>query len=371
MKIMNKGSLRIGKIFGIEVLIHWTFLLLIAYIVIMNRLQGSSLSEMVYTLLFIGVLFVCVTLHEMGHALTARKYGCRTRDIILLPIGGLARMEKLPEDPRQEIKVAIAGPLVNLFIALLLYVLLRFWIGLPQIMELSKINAETFVLNLLIANALLFAFNLIPAFPLDGGRILRGWLSLSRPKHEATRLAAGIGQLLAIVFVVIGLFSNPFLVFIGIFIYLGAQMESDYYLSRHVLSFFKVADVMMPARNVLNASDSLMSAANALLTTTATAFLVMRDGQTVGTINRREIVESLKENNPEMAIEEVMNKEVFWLKEDQALTDIYEKFITQKASLLPVARNGKLTGVVDRENIEEFLLIRQALTFQNKNTHAS
>lgn len=220
-----KWSYRLGKVAGIDVNIHITFTLLIAWVLLTHWLSGQTLGAAVNGLAFVLAIFGCVLLHELGHALAARRFGIGTRDITLLPIGGVARLERMPEKPLQELWVALAGPAVNGLIAIVLYV----WLVMTnQLVPLSQLGVVTgpFVERLLVVNVLLIVFNMIPAFPMDGGRCVRALLALRLEYAQATRIAAGLGQVIAVGFVVLGLFSNPFLLLIGVFVWLGAAQEA-------------------------------------------------------------------------------------------------------------------------------------------------
>ena len=196
-------------------------LLLLAWVALSHWRAERSAAAILGGLAFILALFVCVLLHEFGHALTARRYGVRTRDIILLPIGGVARLERIPEKPRQELWIALAGPAVNVVIAVALAVWLQVTGGWQPVEELT-VTGGSFVERLLVVNIFLVVFNLIPAFPMDGGRVLRALLGLKLDYVRATQIAASIGQALALGFGFLGLFSNPFLVFIALFVWIGA-----------------------------------------------------------------------------------------------------------------------------------------------------
>ncbi len=219
-------SWRIGRIAGIDVYVHFTFLLLLAWVGIEHYLAHGDIGEAMGGLAFILALFGIVVLHELGHALTARRFGIRTRDIILLPIGGVARLERMPDDPRQELLVALAGPAVNVVLAAVIYVVLSFGQGLSPVGEAMRVGGG-FLEQLFWVNVSLALFNLLPAFPMDGGRVLRALLSLRMERVRATEVAARIGQGLALLLAFLGLFSNPMLVFIGLFVWLGASEESS------------------------------------------------------------------------------------------------------------------------------------------------
>jgi Zn-dependent protease len=228
------SSLKIATVFGIEVRIHVTFLLFLAWIWI-TYYQVGGLSGAIQGVLFILALFTCVLLHEFGHAFAAREFGIKTPDITLLPIGGVARLSRIPDKPWQELVVAIAGPLVNVVIAVALYFVVQ---GTTEFLQIDRLeNPRIQVLDMLYTiNKWLVGFNMIPAFPMDGGRVLRALLAMAMPYRRATQIAARIGQGLAVLFAFVGVLSyqgftffgvrgSPFLIFIAFFIFVGAQQE--------------------------------------------------------------------------------------------------------------------------------------------------
>jgi Zn-dependent protease len=219
-----RSSIKIASVFGIEVRIHVTFLLLLAWYWFRGY-QIAGLSGSIQAVLFILALFACVLLHEFGHAFAARGFGIRTPDITLLPIGGVARLNRIPDTPWQELVVAIAGPLVNVLIAAVLFFVIHETAGLHQVEYLESPKIE-FLAKLLIINVWLVLFNLIPAFPMDGGRVLRALLAMVMPYTRATLIAARIGQGLAIAFAIFGFFGNPFLILIAYVVFVGAQQEA-------------------------------------------------------------------------------------------------------------------------------------------------
>ncbi|MCL4176967.1 MAG: site-2 protease family protein [Verrucomicrobia bacterium] len=220
-----KWSLKLGKLLGIDVYVHFTFLLLLAFLGFYYWRATQNVDAALRGVAFIVALFGCVVLHELGHALMAGRYGIKTRDITLLPIGGIARLEKMPENPLQELWVALAGPAVNVVIAAVLLVGLAATGGFTPLEEISA-TGGAFWQRLMVLNIVLVAFNLLPAFPMDGGRVLRARLAMRLGRRRATAIAANVGQGMAILFGIIGFFYNPFLIFIGIFVYLGAQAEA-------------------------------------------------------------------------------------------------------------------------------------------------
>ena len=219
-----KWSMRLGSLAGIAVYVHATFLILLLWIALSYWRSEQNLQAVVQGVVFILALFGCVVLHELGHALTARHFGIQTRDIILLPIGGVASLEKMPDDPKEEILVALAGPAVNVVIAGLIWLFLSLQHPVP--LDLSALLKGNMLQQLLVVNLFLAAFNLLPAFPMDGGRILRAVLALRMDHIAATRMAASVGQAFALWLGLVGLLYNPFLLFIALFVWIGAMAEA-------------------------------------------------------------------------------------------------------------------------------------------------
>lgn len=354
-----KYSLSLGKLFGIPVNIHWTFSILIIYIVFRNLASGSDTNQMLWSVLFILAIFGCVTLHELGHALAARRYHIKTKDITLLPIGGVARLESMPEKPLHELWVAIAGPLVNFGIAVMLLPAVRHQADPDNLETLMTINGSTFLFNLLFVNLWLGLFNLLPAFPMDGGRVLRALLALRLPRYQATRIAATLGQVLAIAFVILGFFGNPFLIFIGLFIFLGAESEAEFVKAQWLLTGYHVADATMRNYPTLQASQTVQEAINQLLNSQCRSFLILDHDQPVGTLNRDEIIRAISEQKQTARVSEVMNPKLASLQADMPLADAWKELQEHK-SLMPVFDGPVLAGVVDPENLIEFMMIRGA-----------
>lgn len=355
-------SLKIARIRGINVFVHWTFLILLGWIIISGMRQGQNLSQSLMSVWFILALFGCVLLHELGHALTALRYGIPTKSITLLPIGGVANIEKMPEQPIQELWVALAGPAVNVVIAAVLA--LYFWLtgGFPAFTEntLAQISADNFLFSLLWVNIVLVLFNLIPAFPMDGGRVLRALLSMRYDRAVATSIAAKIGQFLAIIFVFFGFFYNPFLIFIGLFIFLGAGAESNFESTRSALANYKVRDVLMHHFTAFHAFETLDKAIATLLDGQEKEFLVEQDNEIIGIITRDEIIRGLREQGQEAAIGRIANKQFFTLTPDMPLQDAYEKMTQNNSPICPVIENGQLIGVLNMENITEVVMLANA-----------
>ena len=356
-----KGSFKLGSIAGIGIFIHWSFTLLIAYIVYSNYRAGHNAEQIIWAVIFILSIFVTVFLHELGHALAAKKYNIKTKDITILPIGGLARLERIPEKPKEELIVAIAGPAVNIALALIT----GLFITLPEIKELTiqlsgGVNQSNFFLNFFIVNIWLAIFNLIPAFPMDGGRVLRAILSMKVERHVATKIAARIGQLLAVGFIFLGFYNNPFLIFIGLFIILGAQGEVEMTKAGFMLRGIFVKDIVMKHYETIDENDIVENAVKQLLNGQCKNFLVTSQNNPVGSLSRDEIIEALSNNGNRATIHAVMNKSPLRLSVQEPIEAAYQKMLGNKNGLAIVYDNQQFVGVLDLENILEFIMIKNA-----------
>jgi Zn-dependent protease len=220
-----RWSLKIAKLAGIDIFIHFTFFILLTWVALIQLKLNGSIGAAFSGVVFILAIFSCVVLHELGHALAAKKYGIKTRDIILLPIGGVARLEKMPNQPIQELWVALAGPAVNVVIVALLAVYLWITNTLTPDNQLTMTTAA-FVERIMGVNIFLILFNMIPAFPMDGGRVFRALLATRLAYVRATQISANLGQAIALLFGIIGLFYNPILLFIAFFVWMGAAQET-------------------------------------------------------------------------------------------------------------------------------------------------
>jgi Zn-dependent protease/predicted transcriptional regulator len=355
-------SLKIARIRGIDVYLHWTFLLFLGWLVISNLNKGDNVAESLMGVWFILALFGCVLLHELGHALAGARYGIKTKNILLLPIGGVANMEKMPEKPAQELVVALAGPAVNVVIMGILLIYFQIVGGFPTSPEevTGQITSSNFLFNLLVVNGFLALFNLIPAFPMDGGRVLRALLAMRFDRAKATNIAAKIGQVLAIAFVFAGFFYNPWWIFIGLFIFLGAGAESNFESTRSALANYKVRDVLMHQFTTFHAFETLDKAIAALLDGQEKEFLVEQDNEIVGILTRDEIIRGLREVGQGANIGRIANKQFFTLAPDMPLEEAYARMMQSNGTLCPVIENGALIGVLNMENITEVVMLANA-----------
>ena len=352
-------SITLGNVRGTVVRLHLTFLLFLLWIGAVYYAQGGPQAA-VAGVVFIALLFGCVVLHEFGHIFAARRYGVQTPDVVLLPIGGVARMERIPEEPVQEIVVALAGPLVNVVIAAVLFLALG---GLPRLDALMAEPADGLAGRLLYANLFLALFNLIPAFPMDGGRVLRAFLARWTGYARGTRIAAGIGQGLAFLFGLLGLAGgNPILLFVALFIYLAAAAESHAAQMRQVAQGVMNADAMVTQFERLGRESRIADAVDCLLRTTQHEFPACdADGRLQGVLTRDAMIRALKEEGPDTPVVEVMEADIPEVRDRGNLEDatrlLQEK---NRAAVGVVDREGRLKGLVTRETIGELMMVEAA-----------
>ena len=362
-----KGSFRLGSFAGIGLYVHWTFFILPAWIALSAYNQGYDTVTIGWNVLFILAIFACVTMHEYGHALVAKAYGFKTKNITLLPIGGLANMESIPDNPRQEFNIAIAGPLVNIVIGGLLYLYLMYTGGLLIELEDFMLGPANFLFVLMSANIFIAAFNLIPAFPMDGGRVLRALLAFRLSRTEATKITSAIGQFIAILFIIFGFFYNFFLIIIGLFVLFGARSEWFIEHSRFMLGEHKVKDILIHQFQKMEADDSLRAAVKVLLDSTEDHFLVMDEEKVVGTINREILLKAMEERPDTIPIREIMNTELNTLTPEMPLSEVYnpqKKTFRAQGQLMPVMQDNQLVGGLDLENIAEFIQLKTAINIR-------
>jgi Zn-dependent protease len=358
-----KWSLKLGKLLGIDVYFHFTFLLLLVFLGFVYWRSTQNVEAALRGVAFIVALFGCVVLHELGHALMARRYGIRTRDITLLPIGGIARLERMPEKPMQEFWVALAGPAVNVIIVAVLLVGLAAADGFTPVKEIS-VTGGSFWQRLMVLNLVLVAFNLLPAFPMDGGRVLRALLAMRLGRRRATAIAANVGQGMAILFGIVGFFYNPFLIFIGIFVYLGAQAEASMVEMQSALAGLRVRDAMMTRFRTLAAQDTLAKAVEELLAGSQQDFPVLENAQPIGILRRNDLVKALAEGRRDAAVTESMSHDCETVDEATSLKSAVESMRERQCATVPVVAGGRVVGLLTLEHISEIIMVNAAMEHQ-------
>jgi len=357
-----KWSWKIARIAGIDVYLHFTFLLLVVWIGLGYwQLEGTP-KAVVSGVGFILALFFCVLLHELGHALTARRYDIRTNRIVLLPIGGIASIERIPKDPGQEIRIALAGPAVSFGIALALWLALTASGGMAPLEEISASSGGGFFLQrLMLVNLLLGAFNLLPALPMDGGRVFRAVLATRFGNLRATRIASGVAQIVAILLALIGLHYNWFLVIIAVFIWIGALTESAMARTRSALEGISARRAMLTDFTVLEPDESLGRAVELTLAGSQKDFPVIVDGTVVGVLRQSDLLRGLHDHGKLCRVDQVMQREVPVVDIGEPLENVFEDMHTAGSGLLAVMEAGRLAGIIDLDNISEILRIDKAL----------
>jgi len=356
-------SIRIATVSGIPLRIHFTFFLFLAWISV-----ASSGNQGIPMVLFLLAIFLCVMLHELGHALVARRMGITTKDITLYPIGGIAMLEGRPA-PRQEFWIALAGPLVNILIAAILAVgALIFEGGFGRM--LGDLKQASMLDSLLIANLTLAGFNLIPAFPMDGGRVLRSALALRMPEDSATQIAGGIGQGLAILLGLVGIFSQGYvLILIAFFVFFGASQEVSSTVTRSFLHGHTVADAMQTRFRTILSGDTMQTAANMLLDGSQHDFPVMYGEEVLGLLLRNSIVQGLAVEGPDGYVASRMDREFKVVPPDFPLESVSDLFNQADTAPILIMRDDHLVGMLTMENLGEFVMLEHAKA-QNMNRQA-
>ncbi|WP_052341823.1 site-2 protease family protein [Salinarimonas rosea] len=353
-------SFPIGVIAGTVVKIHVTFVLFLVWIA-GAAWRAGGFEAALTTTLFVLLLFACVLAHEFGHIFAARRYGIRTPSVILSPIGGIASLERIPEDPRQELVVAIAGPAVNVVIAVVLFLVLGATLDTANLVEIEN-PGLSLLARLAAVNVILVVFNLIPAFPMDGGRVLRALLAMRRPHAEATRIAGRIGQAAAVAFAVIGLFWNPILLVIAIFVYLAASAEVEQVQMKGATRDATIGEAMVSVVETLSPGATLDDAVECLIRTSQKEFPVLDGaGRPRGLVTRDALIPALRHGSPSDPVLDVMARDVPEIAAGAPLAEGMRVLSTSGApALFVLDPAGRLVGLLTRENLAEVMMVREA-----------
>lgn len=360
-----KWSFRIFTFAGTEVRIHATFFLLLLLVAGQGMMTGQGLYGAVEASLFILAMFACVLLHEFGHVLAAKGYGINTPDITLLPIGGVARLERMPRKPSQEFVVALAGPMVNVIIAMVISLASNVQAGVHTGYDFGK--AGHFFEKLMVWNWLMVFFNLIPAFPMDGGRLLRALLAVFFDYGKATRLAATVGQGIAMLVAIYMLLSatfHPMLLLIAFFIFMAAGQEAAAVTQQEATANLRVRDAMLTDFTILPPDARLQDGVDLLLAGAQQDFPVLDDsGGMQGILTRHDLISALAEKGPYHPVREVMRRAPEATHPGVQLSVALDALGISSSPALPVTDplDGKLVGLLTAENIGETLMVKAAL----------
>lgn len=372
----NGWSVRIAKVSGIPIRLHFTFILLLTFIAVSDWGWGG-----IAKVGFLLGVFTCVVLHELGHSLVAQRYGYTVRDIVLYPIGGVASIEETPR-PRHELWIAVAGPAVNVVIATLLALYMQFftpdpfWERFQSVFQRGQmsISGSGYLILLLTSNVMLVLFNMLPAFPMDGGRVLRAILAIKIGRAKATRIAAGVGQFIALLLGLYGLgvLGNPpyyMLVIIALFVYFGAGQERAAEESRDVMSDAPIGEAMMRDFATLAHGDTLKHAADVLLAGSQQDFPVVAGGDVVGILSRTQLLRGLARDGDSAYVATFMDREVTFATPDEPLEDylLSSHALRRAPVLVRESENSELLGMVTLENAMEFLTLRQIARLREDN----
>jgi Zn-dependent protease/CBS domain-containing protein len=350
------GSISVGRVFGVPIRLHFTFLLLLVFLIVNGVSDKESGAA---TAFYIAALFASVFLHELGHTLVARHYGIKTLEIVMFPIGGVSRPESLPKG-RQELFISLAGPLVNALIAAALIGWLWMQGSHVPIQLLKEPAQQNLAERIAAGNLLLFLFNLLPAYPMDGGRILRAALALRKPETEATRIAATAGRRLAGLVILAGLIGGNFmLVFVGIFVYLGAWQEGTMARGRSLTSGFPVRAAMITDFRTLGHGASIKEAADLLLATSQHDFPVVHGEQVIGLLHRSGLMRAMMSEGPDAYVSTAMDRNFQRVAPDADLSELMPKLSRPGAVALVMDDEDHLLGLVTSENLSEFIMLRQ------------
>lgn len=363
----SSWAFRVASVSGIPIRIHFTFLLVLLWV---GMSTYHNPNDLVRTLALVLGIFACVILHELGHALVAKHFGVETRDITLYPIGGVAMLQGRNPKPKEEFWIALAGPAVNVVIAIALGVYIFGTKGsLPHVgVEISETDL---LAGLFAANVILPVFNMIPAFPMDGGRVLRAVLAMSMNEERATRIAGAIGQLLAIAIGFIGVMVGSLsLMLIAFFVYLGAGQEVSSMAGKTMVYGHQMADAMLTHFSTLQSGQTLEGASKTLLESSQQDFPVVLGDQVLGVLTRDALIRGLASEGPTAYVSGHMIRNFKSAEPTTPLQTALESFSQGDGSPILVIDDGNLIGMVTRENFGEFLMLEHVRALSKRNDQA-
>lgn len=336
----------IGKFFGIETRLHWSFLLVLVLLFVVGAV-GNGLPAALTTVTLFVAIFGCVLLHELGHALAARRYGIGTKEILLLPIGGLAQLERIPSNPRQELVIAVAGPLVNVAIVALL-------------LPVSMVSQASFVATLIQVNVILVIFNLLPAFPMDGGRILRAILAFRMSAARATRIASSIGRAFAVLFAIAGWFINPFLILIAAFVWMAGRQETAFVEEREALGTTRVDDAMQIDFFELDASEPVNMALLKSVRSGQSLFPVYEGTAWTGVFDASSIDLTAFANRPDIPVGRFVDADALAVAPSDSLREVSMLLRSRSKVAAVVVEANRPIGIISLPAIQRFRTLSRA-----------
>jgi Zn-dependent protease len=349
----TSGSVGSVRLLGVPIRLHFTFVLLLIGLVVVGLSSNQSPGN--YTLFVLAVI-ASVLLHEFGHAFVSSLYGIRTLEIVMYPIGGVARLERPPK-PWEEFWIALTGPVINLGIAAFIFAILYSEKRAVNLFALVQPSDANLADRIALANLILAGFNLLPAFPMDGGRMLRAVLSRLKSEYEATRIATWSGRMLAISMGLYGFINMPMLAFVAFFIYLGAANEGAASRGRSLTQGIPVRAAMMTEYRTLTHGATLRDAANLLLSTSQQDFPVVLGDQVLGLLGRNALLRGMAQEGADSYIAGYMEREFASVPPDKDLADVLPLMAHAGACVL-VMQDGTLLGLLSSENLSQFLLLR-------------
>jgi len=343
-------SVKIGSIYGVDVKLHPSFALILLWVLYQWGYAASAgWRGVVFGTLVLLAVFACVVIHELAHALVAMRHGLAVRDITLLPIGGVARIEHVALSPRSEILIALAGPLANVAIALLLTPVVLFVAvahnihqALGILVYADQLSIVGFLLYLWIANIMLALFNLLPAFPMDGGRVLRAWLSGSRGRLKATQVAVAVGQLFALLFAVLGLLAGDYvLILLSLFILVAAQIEARHVQIEARMRFLPVGQFALWDSGGISPSAPLAFATRG----GPRDLVVTQNGRVVGMLWRRDTLHHLSSGHHELYVKDLMDRDFHPVDPRDSVLDVHNWLLDSSTSAVPIVVDGHYRGI--------------------------
>jgi len=353
-----RGTIRLTRVFGIDIDIHVTFFLLLGFFFLLLGAKGL--------VLIVGIFFF-VTIHELCHSLVAAKFGIKVKRITLLPIGGVASMEEIPTKPYQELLISLAGPLSNILIVLIFYYPLRGFLGEETLMYPLKVitgqvkfsGQFNVIAHIYWINLVLAVFNMIPAFPMDGGRVLRALLSYKMTRKDATRVAVRLGHIFALIFIYFGIvYGHIFLIIIAVFIYMAATGEGFQVALQETIKEYRVRDILSENFVYVNPDTPLSKILELTFHTHQEDYPVMEEGRVEGVVTRKEIIRAVHENRDDITAERLMRRDIPYVKINDRLHDVQKVMGKFSTHAVIVKKKDEVVGIITLEDINRVYVMK-------------